>query len=228
MTMAMTPNTAWGGIVDEGAHHLAALTQRHQRETEQDREQQNLQDVALGKSTNHAVRNDVEDEINRFQFSRLLQKPGHLGRICTGAGKALAGLHDIADKQADGESEGGDDLEVNEGLHTDATNRAGVLNMGNAGHHGAENDRRDHHLDQFDEAIAHRLDPVIGGEDRKQPADNGTKHNGEKHLYIKLLINRLFRLFDHRSSACGDCGLGHWFIPSKRRVAARRLVHPHC
>ena len=41
-------------FVDEGAHRVAALAQRHQREAEQDREQQHLQDVALREGADDA------------------------------------------------------------------------------------------------------------------------------------------------------------------------------
>ena len=44
------------GVVDEGAHGMAALAEAHQRETEQDREQQHLQDVALGEGADDACR----------------------------------------------------------------------------------------------------------------------------------------------------------------------------
>src|SRR5216684_1568915 len=55
-------------------------------------------------------------------------------------------------------------------LRTKSTDFPGILNMRNARHDGAEDDRRDHHLDQFDEAVAERLDPVIGRECGRQPA----------------------------------------------------------
>jgi hypothetical protein len=49
-------------VVNERAHGAAALAQRHQREPEQHREQQHLQDVAARKRADRAVGDHVEDE----------------------------------------------------------------------------------------------------------------------------------------------------------------------
>jgi hypothetical protein len=66
--------------------------------------------------------------------------------------------------------------------------------MRNARDHSAEDDRRDHHLDELDEAVAERLDPVIGCKSGPQPADHDTKQDGEQHLDIKDFVPGLRRL----------------------------------
>ena len=66
--------------------------------------------------------------------------------------------------QPDHQREGRDDLEIDQRLDADAADLLGILDMRDAGNHGAEDDRRDHHLDQLDEAVAERLDPVVGGD----------------------------------------------------------------
>jgi hypothetical protein len=57
----------------------------------------------------------------------------------------------------DHKSERGDDLEIDQGFDADAADFLCILDMGDSGYHRAEDDRRDHHLDQLDEAIAKRL-----------------------------------------------------------------------
>src|SRR5664279_5457829 len=69
-----------------------------------------------------------------------------------------ARAHQISDQQPDDKRERGDDLEIDQRLDADAPDFPGILNMRYAGNHGAEDDRRNHHLDQLDEAVAERLD----------------------------------------------------------------------
>ena len=71
MMMADDAEHRLADVVDEIAHALAALAERHQREAEQDREQQHLQDVALGEGADDAVGDDVEDEIDRLLLRPL-------------------------------------------------------------------------------------------------------------------------------------------------------------
>ena len=80
------------------------------------------------------------------------------------AAETRAGPDHIADDKTDHQREGGDDLEIDQRLDADAADLLGILYMRDAGYHGAEDDRRDHHLDQLDEAFAERLDPVVGRE----------------------------------------------------------------
>ena len=84
-------------------------------------------------------------------------------RVGHGAAEARARPDHIADDEADHQREGRDDLEIDQRLDADAADLLGILDMRDAGDHGAEDDRRDHHLDQLDEAVAERLDPVVGG-----------------------------------------------------------------
>ena len=53
-----------------------------------------------------------------------------------------------------------------------------------------KNDRRDHHLDQFDKAVAERLYPVRRRGMRREPAEQGAEENGEENLDIELLVKR--------------------------------------
>ncbi len=79
--MAITPNIACEGVVDDVAQPVAAFAERHQRKAEQDGEQQHLQDVAAGQRADHAVGNDVKDEIDRLLRFRLLDVGRNCGRV---------------------------------------------------------------------------------------------------------------------------------------------------
>ena len=194
-----------GEIVDQFAHALAALAQRHQREAEQDGEQQHLQDVAFGEGADHAVGNDVEYEVDRLLLGRLLGEGRHRRRVGLGA-DAAADLEQVADDEADHQREGRDDFEIEQRLDADAADFLGALDMRDAGDHGAEDDRRDHHLDQLDEAVAERLDPIVGGDLRVEPAENAADQNGGENLHIKDLIQRHFL---RCARMCRDCDRAH-------------------
>ena len=165
----------------------------HERKAEQDREQQHLQDFALREGADDGVGNDVQEEIDALLGLGLLGEAGDLGRVGHRAAKAVARLDHIADEQPDHQRKGRDHFEIDQRLDADAADLLGVLDMGDARHHGAEDDRRDHHLDQLDEAVAERLDPVVGRERRPQPADQRAEHDGDQHLDVENLVPGLGR-----------------------------------
>ena len=53
-------------------------------------------------------------------------------------------------------------------------------------HDGAEDHRRDHHLDQGDEAVAERLQLLA--EIGKEPADQDAERDRDQHLNIEDLV----------------------------------------
>ena len=169
---------------------MAALAKHHQRTAEQDGEQQNLQYLALGEGADDRVGDNMQDEIHRFHLARLLGEAGD-GRCVRLAGKADAGLYDIGDDQAERESEGRDDLEIDERLDRHAADLRDFGNMRDARHDRAEDDRRDHHFDQLYEAVAHRLDPLVLGEMREQPAHDHAEHDGDENLDVEQFVERL-------------------------------------
>ena len=179
------------GVVDEGAQGVTALAKAHHRKAEQDREQQNLQYLAICEGADHRVGNDVQEEIDALLRFGLLGVAGHRLRIGHGAAKAGAWANQIADGEPDHQREGRNDLEIEQRLDADAADLPGILDVRNARYHRAEDDRRDHHLDQLDEAVTERLDPVVGCNTRPKPADQGAKHDRNQHLNIKNLVPRL-------------------------------------
>src|SRR3954471_6090725 len=108
----------------------------------------------------------MQHEIDGLLLARLLGIAGDGYRIGR-AGEARTWLDDVAHQKADDECKRRDDLEVDEGFDTDAPNLLGALDMGDAGHDGAEDDRRDHHSDQLDETVSKSLDPIVLGEIRE-------------------------------------------------------------
>ncbi len=204
MTMAITPNTACAVSSMKSRNRVAALAQRHQRKAEQDGEQQHLQDVAPREGADHAVGDDVQEEIDRLLRFCLLDvawpPPPH---PAVRSRSRAPDLDQVADDQADDQREGRDDLEIDQRLDADAADLLGILDMRNARDHRAEDDRRDHHLDQLDEAVAERLDPVIGREVRQLPADEDADHDRDQHLNVEYFVPG----FRHarRRSGCDHC-----------------------
>ena len=179
------------GVIDESAHPASFFAQRLERKAEQQREQQNLKNVAFGEGADGAVGDDVEQEIDAAVSGGRMDIFGDGGGVRR-AGEAGARFEQIADKQADRQREGRDDLEIDQRLDPDAPNLARIFDMGHARHHRAEDDGRDHHFDQLDEAVAQRLHPGLGGEVGSQPAKQRAQRNGDKHLDIEVMMQGLF------------------------------------
>src|SRR5262245_66581156 len=74
------------------------------------------------------------------------------------AAETRAGLDNIADDKTDHQREGGNDFKIDQRLDTDTADLLGILYMCDTGYNGAENDRRDQHLNQLDEAVTESLD----------------------------------------------------------------------
>ena len=139
----------------------------------------------------------------------LFRKLGHGGGVGGLASEIRPGLQDIGHQHPDDQGEGRDDLEVEQRLDADASHLLGVLDVGDAGDHGAEDDGCDHHLDQLDEAVTQGLHPVIGGNVRRQPAQQAANDDGEEHLHVQDLVEGLLlgcqtRLFDRGFHEASD------------------------
>src|SRR5206468_11546641 len=118
---------------------------------EQDREQQNLKDFALREGADDGIGNDVQEKVDRLLRFRLFGIAGN--RLCVrhAAAETRAGPDQVTDEETDHQREGGDDLEINQRLDADAADFLGILYMRDARYHGAEDERRDHHLDELDD-----------------------------------------------------------------------------
>jgi len=76
--------------------------------------------------------------------------------------EALAGLQHLATSSPIAKREGRHRLEIEQRLDADAADLLEVAHRADAVHDSAEDDRRDHHLDQRDEAVAERLERGAG------------------------------------------------------------------
>jgi hypothetical protein len=177
-----------------------------QREAEQHREQQHLQDLALGEGVDHAVRDDVEQEVGgaghlarRHVAGDALGVQG--GRVDVHAGARLQQVHQ---HQADEQGDGGEDLEVQQGQAAGLADLLHVLHAGDAQHHGAEDDRGDDHLDQLDEAVTQRLH--LRGQVRREMPQQHAHRDGEQHLHVQGAVER--GLAGAPGRGLGGCGHG--------------------
>ncbi len=130
-----------------------------QGKTEHDGEQQYLQNVAAGKSANHAVRNDIQQERHHALLLSLLGIHRHRFGIQRGRVDihADARLQHVDHHQANNQGDGTDHFKIEQRDGTGTADRFHAFHTGDAGDHGTENNRCDDHLDQLNESIAERL-----------------------------------------------------------------------
>ena len=164
-----------------GAHLL-------QGEADQDRGEESRQH-------GHVARDDAKQEVNGAVDRRLLV------RIIGGELEALARVDQVAHHEADRQGEGGHDDEVGERQAADLAYGGGLGDGADAQHDRAEDHGRDHHFDEFDEAVAQRLEGFTDlGE---QQTDNGTRNHGDDDCNVEVvgLVQSLALL----GRGCGRC-----------------------
>jgi hypothetical protein len=143
-----------------------------------------------------------------------------LATACALAAEARARTHQVSDDQADHKRERRDDLEIDQGFDADAADFLGILDMRDSGNHRAEDNRRDHHLDQLDEAVPERLDPIVRCIVRCKPAEQRAEHDRNQHLNIENPVPGLCRA----NWCCFGCDCCHDDPPIK---LADLLKPPH-
>ena len=171
-TAAMAPKAPTGAshmIIDEDPEdqllqvtdaledRLTALAHGLQGEADQQRHQQRLQHDLGGQRGEQRGRDDVQQELGGGQLlggDRAGALLGDLG----GDPQTLTGVDDVADHQTDGQRERRHRQEVDQGEAADLADLRGLADRADAQHDRAEDHRRDHHLDQVDEAGAERLE----------------------------------------------------------------------
>ena len=156
-----------------------------QRESEQQREAENLQDIDAREGVDRARRNDGQEELAdtaRRPAARVLGDRPRIQRRRVDV-HADAGLYHVDDDQADEERQRGDDFEVENRQQPRASDRLDVAHAGDAADHGAEDHRAGDHPYQLDEAVAERLQggAGVGGEVSQQHAG----HRGQQHLPVQ-------------------------------------------
>ena len=80
------------------------------------------------------------------------------------------------------------DLEVDERLEADAPDLLQVAHLGDAGHDRGEDDRRDQHLDQLDEAVAQRLHRLAVR--RVEVPEQRAEHHRDEDLEVETAGQR--------------------------------------
>ncbi|MNX95806.1 hypothetical protein D3C86_1280960 [compost metagenome] len=174
-----------GKGVDQAHQRLARLAHQRQRAAEQHGDQQHLEHVTAGEGAHHRVRDQLEQEIDRAGALHLLGVVdiGRHGRDIERARvhvHARAGLEHVGQHDAQRQCDGGDDLEVDHRLDADPAHLLQLAGAADAGHHHAEHDGANQHLDQLDEGIAKWLE--LGGELGKAEPEQGAEHQRDQYL----------------------------------------------
>ncbi len=218
--------------LDELEQGVAAPAERVQREPEQHRDQQHLQHLAAGERVGEGGRDDVEHEVGhavRAGLCGVLRDGRGIERRRVGV-HAGAGLRDIDDDEPDEERNGADHLEIDQRESARLADLLHVLHAGDAEHHGAEDDRPDHHLDELDEGIAERFQRFAGR--GVQRADQHAGHDGDEHLGVERPEQRLehdgappIRARRGRRAPLRASGPG---LPPAERGRASRRSRPRC
>ncbi|MNI12253.1 hypothetical protein D3C73_654250 [compost metagenome] len=177
--------------IDEVQQRLAVGTQAMQGETEDHREHQHLQDVAVGERADDGVRDHVEDKGNdalvftsRDEASDFAGIQGRYVDV-----HADTRLHDVDHDQADQQGKGGHDFEVQQRIAAGLADRFHVLHAGDTTDDGTEDDRRDDHFDQFDEPVTQRFEGYTGL--RVEVTEQNADSDGNDHLEIQGFVQWL-------------------------------------
>jgi hypothetical protein len=173
----------------EHRHQRLRLVADHgERNAEQDRHEQYLEDIAVRHRRHHGRGDDVHQKAGQAAFMRLVRIVRHLARIQRGRidVEPRAGLDHISDDQADDQRQRRKGQEIGEGLRRHPADRAQFLHARNAGDDGQEDDWRDDHLHQLDESLAQRLELLarIGPE----MPDQDAQRDRDQHLDVELTI----------------------------------------
>src|SRR5439155_8665496 len=108
------------------------------------------------------------------------------GRVDVHAGTRL---DEVDDDEPDDQRDGADDLEVQQREAAGLADLLHVLHTGDADDDGAEDDRRDDHLDQLDERVAERLHRLAGL--RPEVAEDHADDDRGDDLEVQRLVDRL-------------------------------------
>ena len=196
-------------LLDEVEHQRAAAAKTVQRKAEQHRDQQHLQHLAFGKRADKGAGDHVQQKLGGGLHLARLGVVGQAlgverGRVDV---HAHARLHHVDDDQADDQRHRAHDLEVQERVATRLADALHVLHARDADHHGAEDDGRDDHLDQLDEAVAQRLHGRAGlGPEVTQ---DHTQDDGGDDLEVQAFVERflagVLARFEHVVSVIFVC-----------------------
>ncbi|MND75282.1 hypothetical protein D3C80_668940 [compost metagenome] len=150
----------------EGFHQRIAnlCLQARQAQAEQHREEDDRQHLATHQRCEDVRRNQVEDGLDERVFMLNLGRSGLiLGNIDGTQGTHVdtgTRMEQVGQHQADHDRDGGDHLEVNDGLEADTAEFFRIANPGDTHDQRRNHDRDDDHLDQANEDVTCRLQDV--------------------------------------------------------------------
>ncbi len=152
-----------------GDDRAALLADHAERNREDDAEDDDLQDVALG----HCVEDRLGDDVEEYLVPRLRLR-GDLALLPDRQVDADARPGDVDGGQADDERDGRDDLEVDDRAQAHSAHDLHMAGAGDAGDQRGKDQGRDDHLDQAQEELAERpeVDGPVGVEVADEPADD--------------------------------------------------------
>ena len=157
-----------------------------QCKAEEHGQQQDLQHIPSGEGVDESGGDDVENEVDvtpgRPAGTRVLRH--RVGIQARGVSVyTSARLHDVDDHEPDHQRDGGHPLEIKERQPAGLADVPQLRHSRDAGHDGAEDDGRDQHADQLDEAIAQG--PQLLREVRPAAAQQDAHRDGDEYLHVK-------------------------------------------
>jgi len=141
---------ALGQRIEQTDRRRTALADQVDAHAQGDGEDDDLQDIALGKGA---------DRVGRHQADQDRHQRGRLPGLLMAAGDqlhALARAEQGAEQQADTHREGGGYQVNGDGLEADAAELGAVVHRGDAGDQRDEHQRHDEHLDGIEKQRAER------------------------------------------------------------------------
>ena len=158
--------------------------------------------VETSRTCRRSPTSESTDEGFRDDPQQMGDKPLLLGaidvardRICIERGRIdvepLAGLKKLSDHEPHHQRKRRDRLEIEQCLDADTADFLEIAHRAYPVHDRAEDDRRDHHLDERNEAVTERLerDVAIG----KEMADDNADGDREQDLNIENCVPRAWR-----------------------------------
>ncbi|MCY1432247.1 hypothetical protein D9M71_482380 [compost metagenome] len=170
-------------FIDQPRNTRCRLAHQIQCTAEQHGEQQDLQDVVIGKGTDHRRRNQVHQEL--CGGVHVLAALGNVAHV--GCGKLLqVNVRAAADAGAEGEhqtdhqGDGGQHFKVDHRFEADTADLLQVAGTADAADHYAKHNQANEHFDQLDKTVTERFE-LSGVFGKGQPADDA-EHQSENHL----------------------------------------------
>src|SRR5262249_52854442 len=207
------------GDVVESTVDLFAATfgDREDPDADHHREDDDLEQLALGERADEVVGHDVHDELDEALRRRL----GGRGRDRrrAGGGHSLADLDQVPKQQTEHQCDRRNDLEIDDRAPADTSGALHVAGGSNAVHDGEEHERRDPRLDQREEHVAQQLE--LRGELRNHEANDDAEDQRYQHLHAPLAVPRQLPRWGDRRSGRRN-GLHGYFLLMSVRITPKR------